>query len=170
MKELPLDWSGLRTTYFTELTRSEHLDRMIQPLSYQVRPMRLQDVPVIMELANTIDEFRGNAKAEEMLRHSLEKGESRGYWIESEGRAVSMVRTSAENPYAAMIVGVGTHVDFRRQGLATQLMARLCCEVLYEGKKLCLFYDNPRAGKIYKRLGFRDIGMWSMVKVNKTRE
>lgn len=27
---------------------------------------------------------------------------------------------------------------------------------------LCLFYDNPAAGRIYKRIGFRDIGKWCM--------
>ncbi|MGA0633387.1 GNAT family N-acetyltransferase, partial [Bacillus thuringiensis] len=25
-----------------------------------------------------------------------------------------------------------------------------------------LFYNNPTAGRIYKRLGFKDIGMWTM--------
>jgi len=34
--------------------------------------------------------------------------------------------------------------------------------VLQEGKVLCLFYDNPEAGKIYKRLGYVDIGKWAV--------
>ncbi|MBZ9687115.1 hypothetical protein G9F72_012350 [Clostridium estertheticum] len=29
---------------------------------------------------------------------------------------------------------------------------------------LCLFYDNPSAGKIYKSLGFEEIGFWSLWK------
>jgi predicted GNAT family acetyltransferase len=41
-------------------------------------------------------------------------------------------------------------------------MNALCLDVLAEGKTLCLFYDNPKAGSIYKRLGFKDIGFWSM--------
>ncbi|TKI86654.1 GNAT family N-acetyltransferase, partial [Bacillus cereus] len=31
-----------------------------------------------------------------------------------------------------------------------------------ESRTLCLFYNNPVAGRIYKRLGFKDIGMWTM--------
>jgi hypothetical protein len=34
--------------------------------------------------------------------------------------------------------------------------------VLDEGKTLCLFYNTPEEGRIYKRLGFKDIGMWTM--------
>lgn len=41
-------------------------------------------------------------------------------------------------------------------------MTKLCHELLAEGKMLCLFYDNPEAGSIYKRLGFEDIGKWMM--------
>ena len=41
-------------------------------------------------------------------------------------------------------------------------MQKLFKDVMDEGKLLCLFYDNPEAGRIYKRLGFTDIGMWTM--------
>ena len=41
-------------------------------------------------------------------------------------------------------------------------MVALCEELLGEGKELCLFYDNPDAGTIYKKLGFEDIGFWIM--------
>lgn len=30
--------------------------------------------------------------------------------------------------------------------------------------QICLFYDNPRAGSIYRALGFEDVGMWTMIK------
>lgn len=64
---------------------------------------------------------------------------------------------------SAMIVGVATHQAFREQGLASRVMAQLCADLLHEGKSLCLFYDNPHAGVIYKRLGFQDIGSWTIV-------
>jgi predicted GNAT family acetyltransferase len=61
-----------------------------------------------------------------------------------------------------MIVGVCSHPEKRNQGLASLCMEALCHDILAEGKTLCLFYDNPKAGSIYKRLGFKDIGLWSM--------
>lgn len=126
--------------------------------------MTLKDVPVLVRLSEQIVEFEGVDREEE-LRASLKSGDARGYWAEDEGCAVAMVRTAAENPASAMVVGVGTHPSYRQMGLATQLMIRLCRELLKEGKSLCLFYDNPRAGAIYHRLGFQEIGYWNMIRV-----
>ncbi|MGP4075489.1 GNAT family N-acetyltransferase [Halobacillus sp. K22] len=63
---------------------------------------------------------------------------------------------------SAMVVGVCTHPEHKNQGYASVCMTKLCQELLAEGKMLCLFYDNPEAGSIYKRLGFEDIGKWMM--------
>jgi len=61
-----------------------------------------------------------------------------------------------------MINGVATHPDYRRRGLGTQLLVRLCDELLTEGKRPCLLYGNPEAGSVYRRLGFTDAGTWVM--------
>ena len=50
----------------------------------------------------------------------------------------------------------------RGQGLASACMRVLCRRLLENRDAVCLFYDNPAAGRIYKRLGFRDIGFWAM--------
>jgi uncharacterized protein len=65
---------------------------------------------------------------------------------------------------SAMIVAVCTHSDYKKKGYATECMTKLCRDVLDEGKELCLFYDNPEAGRIYKHIGFVDIGFWMMYK------
>ncbi|MNN97268.1 FR47-like protein [compost metagenome] len=66
-----------------------------------------------------------------------------------------------------MLVAVATHPDYRGQGLATRVVAKLCTDLLAEGKSLCLFYNNPQAGLIYKKLGFSDIGSWTMMYMKK---
>lgn len=160
---LPLNWSKIRQTFFAELVGSEKLESCSGKISLEVKRMTVKDVPKIMALTREIKEFGISTNTEKMLTQSLESGDSRGWWIASGDKAVAMVRTTAENPYSAMIVGVGTHQNYRGQGLASHLLDILCQELLDEGKRLCLFYDNPKAGTIYKRLGFRDIGVWNMI-------
>lgn len=89
----------------------------------------------------------------------------RTYIIRDEqGVMVSSASTTAENSQSAMIVGVGTRPGYGKKGYATHCMLKLCRDLLAEGKSICLFYDNPAAGRIYKRIGFEDIGFWSMVR------
>ena len=59
-----------------------------------------------------------------------------------------------------MIVGVGTHPNYRNQGYATKCIVKICKELLDEQKIPCLFYDNEEAAKIYKKLGFQELGKW----------
>ena len=62
-----------------------------------------------------------------------------------------------------MIIGVATSEKARKRGLASILMSYLMKEYFKKDKYLCLFYDNPKAGTIYKRLGFIDTEMWVML-------
>ena len=73
-----------------------------------------------------------------------------------------MAKSTAENKNTAMIIGVGTHPEYRNQGLATKCLIKLCEELLKEGIKPCLFYDNEEAGKLYRKLGFKRIDEWTV--------
>ena len=120
------------------------------------------DAKRLVDLLKSIPEFVDSIISEESKRESLESGVSRTFYIEREGQIVSTASTTAENSLSAMVVGVATHHDYKKQGMASACMVALCEELLGEGKELCLFYDNPDAGNIYKRLGFQDIGAWMM--------
>jgi predicted GNAT family acetyltransferase len=81
------------------------------------------------------------------------------------GNIVSAALTNAETPEMAMIGGVFTPPELRNRGYATACMDALCRDLLSEGIQPCLFYDNPRAGSIYRRLGFQDIGTWRLLRL-----
>lgn len=164
---LPFQWEKSRRTYFAQLTELSSLEKMEKDVDVSIRRMKYTDIEVLAGLSEKIEEFTSRDWEEEYQR-MFSSHDSRGLWAEKNGRAVAMVRTAAENPASAMIVGVGTHPSWRKKGLATQLMIRLCREVLKEGKHLALFYDNPEAGSIYRRLGFREIGTWNMVSLSNT--
>ncbi|BCB05353.1 GNAT family N-acetyltransferase [Bacillus sp. KH172YL63] len=129
-----------------------------------VKEADLTDIPRLVALLNSIPEFSGGDFTVEKRKHSMEAGVSRSYYVEKDGMFVSSASTTAENSLSAMIVAVCTHPEYKKQGYATDCMTKLCRDVLEEGKELCLFYDNPEAGKIYKRIGFKDIGYWSLYK------
>ncbi|UFT98978.1 GNAT family N-acetyltransferase [Radiobacillus kanasensis] len=117
-------------------------------------------------LMTAIPEFVNSDINLESKKRNIEKGVSRIFFIEEDGEMVSTAATEAENSLSAMIVAVGTVEKAKRKGYATICLTKLCTDLLDEGKELCLFYDNPEAGAIYKRIGFEDIGTWVMTKLD----
>jgi uncharacterized protein len=120
------------------------------------------DAEELVQLLNSIPEFSDSIITVERKRRALEEGVSRSFYIKEDGKMVSTASTAAENSLSAMVVGVATLDAYKKKGYATQCMVELCNQLLEEEKELCLFYDNPSAGVIYKRIGFEDIGFWMM--------
>lgn len=147
-----------QVTFFAECLTDEHLGSNQR----EIKKATLKHIDRIIELRGTIEEFQIRSDARDILLQSMKTNTARTYYIEENGVMTACVSTTAENSLSAMIVGVCTRKEYRRQGLATAIMQKLFKDVLAEGKILCLFYDNPEAGRIYKRLGFNDIGMWTM--------
>ncbi len=118
------------------------------------------DVPALVVLyANAEELSRDEASVRRVLAHG------RIFVAEEDGIAVSAALTNAETPEMAMIGGVFTPPDMRNRGYATACMNALCRDLLRDGIQSCLFYDNPQAGSIYRRLGFREIGTWRLARL-----
>ncbi|MGE5575567.1 MAG: GNAT family N-acetyltransferase [Syntrophothermus sp.] len=164
---LQLDETKKRSTYFCTLRRLDQLESAAAESwatgnEFHVKRASEADVGRILALYKLIKEF-GAPSSREMLAKSLATHAGRCYFVEDDaGNIISMAQSTAENSRSAMIVGVATHPGQRKKGLASVCVAKLCHDLLVEGKEACLFYSNPEAGRIYKRLGFQDIGMWSM--------
>lgn len=148
-----------REFYYAKCVSISQLDNHVDV--NRVKAATLTDVDRIINLHMSIPEFQdGNDRNLEGMKKAMKAGVSRTYYIEEDGQIVSSVSTAAENTYAGMVVGVCTSEGYKRKGYSTRCLTKLCGNVLNEGKQLCLFYDNPDAGKIYKRIGFEDIGKW----------
>ena len=157
------EMTSLRETYYAKCTA----------LSYEVNEEKISQATYLqpseyeenIELLRSIPDFAlGNFSVESRARAEKDKT-GRTYIIRNkEGIMVSSASSTAENSQSAMIIAVGTKPGYERNGYATLCMEKLCSELLSEGKSLCLFYNNPAAGKIYKRMGFSDIGMWTMIR------
>jgi len=141
--------------YFCKLDNSLNLEN--KSLSTEIKRLNLAEVEKIIKLHKKIDEF-DNFPIEIVKRH-FESG--RAYYIEKDEEIISIAQTTAENSISAMIIGVCTHPNHRNEGYASACVSHICKDLLTENKTLCLFYDNPKAGQMYKNLGFRDIGTWT---------
>ncbi len=162
-KHLHLDSGRNTASYFCTLR--EFAPGMMQQ-DPRVKSATEEDIGRILKLYELIKEF-GAPPSREMLAKNLANHAGRIYFIEDHsGNIVSMAQSTAENSRSAMIVGVATDPRERRRGLASACVSKLCQDLLAEGKEACLFYSNPQAGRIYKRLGFNDIGMWNMYTLN----
>lgn len=124
-----------------------------------------EDACKVYDILSSIEEFNVSKQTKEHFVEGKMKSISMGatYYIEEDGKAICTVAATAETTKNAMIVGVATATSARKRGLATKLMIHLMNEYKQKNKYLCLFYDNPKAGAIYKRLGFKDTEKWVMM-------
>ena len=122
------------------------------------KKIRFGNISKVAKLYEEIDEFENTTI--ESIKGGLRTG--RGYCIEINKKVVAMAKSTLETRTHAMIVGVGTHPNFRNRGLATKCIVKICNEIINENKTPCLFYDNIEAGKIYNKLGFKEKGYWGI--------
>lgn len=150
---------GVHRFYFTQLNKVDPAFTSVTDIP--VQKATVEDAEELFALHQTIREFKDMSETLEGFRKTLETGTGRTWYIRKNNRNISAASTTAENQYSALVVGVCTAVEYRKRGYASSCMVVLCREVLCEGKKLYLFYKNPEAGSIYKRIGFRDFGRWA---------
>ncbi|MEG2916632.1 MAG: GNAT family N-acetyltransferase [Clostridium sp.] len=150
-----------RETYFCELTN----DKLLREFDSSVKLVKIDDVKRLSDFINSINEFSADKDStEDKISKTIESNLGRIYYIEDgHGKIISSSQTTAENSKSAMVVGVATSKENRNKGLTSNCLSKLCYDLLSEGKTLCLFYDNPLAGRIYKKLGFEDIDKWTMI-------
>lgn len=146
-------------------TNLARMDRPPDPVhSAHVRMLTAQDAPAVIELEMQIEEFADSfcgvdrAQKIEECRGNLTRG-GHAFGVFDAGRLVSLAETTAENSVSAMIVGVATLPAWRGRGFARACVQAAAAHCLTAGRQyLCLFYDNPAAGRIYHALGFADVG------------
>lgn len=146
-----------RRSHFAVMERLQELSQV--PLA---RRAAEHDVPGLVALYADAGEMARDAAA---VRRALAHG--RIFVAEEDGRIVAAALTNTETPEMAMVGGMYTLLSRRNRGHATACVSALCRELLHEGIQPCLFYDNPQAGSIYRRLGFQDVGIWRLLRLRK---
>jgi len=157
-----LSFSRKQVTYFCKATKLNTDD--VEDDDIKIAKTE-EDYSNLYDLLKRIEEFQYHKKDKEKYVHEKTMSKQMGItlFLEADGKTISTVATTAETTKSAMVVAVATHEKYRNQGYATRLMKALMKKYFIEKKKeLCLFYDNPDAGKIYLSLGFKPMGKWTM--------
>ncbi len=121
---------------------------------HDVKPLSIKDLDQVVDLYEKV--FPSYSPIETMIE-KFKSDRGRGVCIKVDGKIVAVAQSEFEEAKSAIIVGVATDPDHQNKGLASQCLEMLCKELLAEGKKLYLQYDNADAGRIYGRLGFHPI-------------
>ncbi|MGM0640303.1 MAG: GNAT family N-acetyltransferase [Thermotogota bacterium] len=127
----------------------------------KVENFEVKDFDLLFNLRKRIDEFKETNYDQHKNKFLTNTG--RAKIIKKDDEIIATAETSAENSKSAMITGVATQPEFRGKGYASKLVYELCSDLLSENISPCLFYDNPSAGNIYKKLGFEEIGKYLLI-------
>lgn len=152
------------TSYLCEATK---LTSKYEKSNYQIfNVTTVEECEKLYYLLKSIDEMahRTHSKEQFLERHMKALATGNIYYIEENGIANSTAAIIAETNNTAILSMVGTAPQQRNRGLATVLVKYIMKEYIeLKQKKLFLLYDNPKAGNIYKRLGFIDIDRWTQL-------
>ncbi len=140
------------------------------PNDVTVKRLLPENAKDIVEMFKSIEGFSDSQDGKEAdrieeLAYGIKENKDIGYGAFKDGEMISVAKTTAENDISAMVVGVATKLEYRKRGYASAMVAHVCQESLSLNKRfICLFYDNPEAGKIYRKIGFKEIGKYAMLK------
>ncbi|MDF2925549.1 MAG: hypothetical protein K0R57_4463 [Paenibacillaceae bacterium] len=87
----------------------------------------------------------------------------RTMYLSIDGQMVASCSTVREGVNSAIIIGVVTHPSCRNKGYGTEMLIGLSDTLLNEGKYPYLFYSNPAARWVYKKIGMTEVCQWRVV-------
>jgi predicted GNAT family acetyltransferase len=115
-----------------------------------------------------LDSLRQTLKVEEATQLARAKILEKQFWVwEVEGEVVSMAGVERPTRQGITVVLVYTPPQARGKGFASNLVAQITQLQLQNGKRFCCLHtdaDNPTSNKIYKDLGYYEVGEGSNLK------
>ena len=108
-----------------------------------------------------ISVFKDKIKfTEKNVRDIYKNNYAIAYCIKKHGQIISSAEFYNSLTAYMTIMGVGTIEEYRRRGYSQRCVAKVCREIMKFGKKPILRWEREEAGKLYKKLGFQDIGCY----------
>lgn len=143
-------------SYIGKLRGLEDLGRKPLPVlrsGWHIRDLTAVDtVDIVMVHKQVFDHYA----SEKAIEKRLSEGYGRGIGLfDEQGQLISLLMTECETQTAANIVGVATLPAYQGRGLASYLVYLMSEQLLREGKRPHLMFDNLAAGSIYEAIGYQ---------------
>jgi uncharacterized protein len=154
-----IEFKKVKVFFLADL-RKETFRKINSTLSCQ--KAKIEDIDELFDFQKGIKEFELDEESRENFGKEIRTNTGKTYFIKEQGKIVSSATITAENSLNGMIIGVATAEEYRGRGYAQASVSRICEEMITENKRVVLFYNNPDAGKLYKKIGFVDVEKWAM--------
>lgn len=154
-----LDFIKIEKTFLAELN-NKSFNKI--PSKFSPQKATTNDINGLFDFQKGIDEFSLDERNRDSFGKEITSNTGKIYYIKENDQIVSSATITAENSINGTIIGVATDSKYRNKGYARACMIEICKEMIDNSKSVVLFYNNPNAGKLYKKIGFLDVGKWSM--------
>jgi len=161
----PTDWED---SFFLRLLRAPGCPPETLALARRADMADLDKLACLYAEAGTMYRSRANV--------ATKLAETRVFVVEEPAlgrraaRIASCALLSPEGRDAGLIGGVFTLPSARGKGYAAACVSALAIDIQRDAKLPCLFYENPIAGRIYRRLGFEECGRWAVLYIAPKQE
>lgn len=157
---------GRYELYFTQVLYQ--LTEVLPPRAAAggMRPACLEDIPIVMDWSKGFDrEIHGRVRGsdDELQRTTEERVRAGELYLWEDGEPVSMALHSRSTRRVAMVSKVYTLPARRGRGYGAATVAALSQQLLEQGYESTTLYTdagNPATNRLYRKIGYRPIGMW----------
>lgn len=158
-----ISFAKIKRTYLAELNRGSYKPVQTDPSPQQATT---RDIDELFDFQKSIEEFSIDERNRAGFGHEIKTDTGKIFFIRKKGEIVSSATLTAVNSINGTIIAVATNPEYRKKGFAKACMNEICSAMIDDRKSVVLFYNNPEAGKLYKQLGFFDMGKWAMGTIN----
>ncbi len=148
--------------FYCILKNGDRLDA----ISNECEDAKIEDTAELAMKLSMIPEFaHSKASALESVQNYFTEPDRINIIMRINGEIAGSATTAVQSSSAAMIGTVFTVEKYRNRHVASKIVSTICHRVIEKNKECVLFYDNPKAGSIYHRLGFKTIDKWCLFRI-----
>jgi len=149
--QLPDHWNLIMRDELVTMVLEKKITEMPPDFEYEIQSLSTHDVADMLALTELT--HPGPFRPDTILLGNY-------FGIRIGGTLVAMAGERGQLPEYTEVSAVCTHPEYQRQGLAKAIVTYLCLSILSKGKTpmLRLLSTNDRAYRVYKDLGFEQVG------------